>query len=1061
MKNIKHINFLSEKSNKRAIIYFDDKQIEVSRKAGEFALRQYAKDHNIDDYLKLKEMNFVNSYAVSNTNKSSRELPVELILMELKRRNDLKPILSSDISSIDFFENEDKDICTKIKYKYTFQDGDKIRNEELTEDVDVKEAIDLLVNHANENGVKYINELFGNDGIVNVQNDLNEYFDTEIIPKLQTRLERKRAGKQDTTTTKEENVDTNGAAESENSTTASQSDQNNTFSNTENSNSKQMFGMFKKDIGKIVKYSFIDENDEIRTCAVIFYNDGSVRNVSEEEADELFAKFAYEHGISEVSLRSRDLNFFDFVSGKTLIEEFDKYYKEAIGVNDNLNDYIYNDGHKNVNNNSKAHNNANGTQANGSANNTKNSKNANGTQANGSTNNTKNSKNGNGTQTNSSTNNTKDSKNAKRKKRKHHCKAYYFFKNLFDKLMVTKPMKIIMGNRIVKRIAIGIGALLVLGGGVKLVKDFSFNDKDIEPTTTGYVDDKNYNDNVTDNNMREDFSNCTYQELLQKCKNNTNRKDAMKTIREFVTEYNYEAYRYKEEKSDVRAVHTLDEAMAMYLAYNDIDSEKVNEIFKGTNMTFDGLRNSLISAQYQDALVHNIQDRTFNKADLFTKQADKDLYNKYENLFMSMNCAYDKDKKEFKEKFNDMVRADLSGIATGDYSNVDCSKVIIKEFMDAMDNVNIKADNELTAQEKNYINGIMANVVDKKLNTIVIRQNARNLEMTMGVNSQVMDQEPYYNDFKDAIIKELTDNNCYYTTDENRDVSYYNVFARNTLTDTSENKKNTNTSQNVANNASTSKDNSSANNNGGYSSSSTGTTNTNNSQTKQATSASTSSSTTQKENNNSNVNNSSSTTNTSNDSVTPNTPNNNDGVNKQDYVDEAILKDEMVGRVEAVRLTDEIDNSSFDFDRHPYPPVDAPVIDDDAPTFDVNDFIHMEDENTGVDEITPDDIPTEDITDNIDDLIPGGIEDFEVVDDTNKPEEDSVSIDENVVNIDQDKVDENGNLSDQYTDVTTDENGQNSQMSNDEIADAIIRQMEQEASDYIRENDIADFGKTL
>lgn len=1060
MKNVKHINFVSDKKLKRAIIYYDNgKQLEVSRKAGEYAVRQYAKDHNIDDYLQLIDMKFVNVYALNSADRKSRELTPDLMLRELQRRNDLQAILSSEVTAINFLEDKENDnLYSKVSFKYTFQDGDKKRTVDLEETVDVSEAIDLLISYANENKIDNIEKVFAKDGIANVQEDLVDYFEEEIIPKIQVKMkvEKSKAAQtqnQTNTTTSENNKKKNN--QTQNNTKNTNTTQNNKESEENKTSNNQTFGLNNNSIGKIVKYSFIDEYDEIRTCAVIFYTDGTVRNVSNTEADELFAKFAFQYGVKEIGLRNKELGFYDEVNGKTLVEEFTKYRKEAMEGNQVLNDYLFNNKEKNSNSNSinpiavtntGANNKNNANSTNKSTNNKNN--------ANGTSKSTNNKNNANSTNKGTNNKNNTNGTNKGTNKSKKAAKKTKGKKPSYIKKLINKFMKF----SLVQRIAIGLGTLVFMIGGFKLgQKLFTHNVPKDNDTTTEANSNSNTNniDVKEDNNTREDFSEYTYQQLAKKCKKNIHRKEAIGTMYDFINNYNHTiGYTYKETKSDIRAAHTMDEVAAMYLVYNEIDPDIIHEIFKTTELNAKDLREKLISAQYQDTLAHNIQTRTLDKADLFTKQADKDLYNKYEKLFIDMNESFDDEKKNFKEKFYDMVREDLPGMATYNYKNVDSSKVIIKEFMDAMENVNIETKNSLSNQEKNYINGIMANVVDKKLQTIATRQAARNIEMTMDYNSQITDQEPYYSDFKNAIVAELTNENAYYTTDENRDISYYKTFAKNTMRN-SDKKEEQNTQEVANNNTNTNSQANSNNNSNNYNT--TQTANTSSSATNSYANSNASAAANTNSNTNAGTTSTANTNNNSSNSMsTPTTPNNQTYEGKMD--EEIIIEDEMLARVEkdiidvepekfVNELEPERTLDDMDLDHHPYPPLN------EDSSFDVD---------TGIDEITPDDIlPEEKPSDNIEDLIPDEIKDFTVVEDEIQPEDNQVDINDNVVNIDQDKVDENGNLNDQYTNVSTDQNVQENQMSNEEIVDEIIRQMEQDASEYINENNLGDFGKTL
>ena len=522
-------------------------------------------------------------------------------------------------------------------------------------------------------------------------------------------------------------------------------------------------------------------------------------------------------------------------------------------------------------------------------------------------------------------------------------------------------------------------------------------------------------------NVREDFSVYSYDELLQKCKSNNSRKEAMESIYQFMIDYNINSsYLYAEDNASQKLAHTVDEVAAMYLLYNDIDSDKVNEIFKTTEFNAQQLKNDFASAQRQDSFAHNIQKRTLNKSYLLVKEDAKQLYDKYEKLFMEMNdSSFDHKKMECIGKFYEMVRADFGGMATNDYSNLDSSKIIIKEFVDAMANVKVDIDNRLTEGEMNYINGYVEKVVDRKAQDIATRQTARNYEATIsyGDSQEVVDINPYYSDFKNSLVEELQNRNAYYTNDADRDISNYDRYKRNTQVDSS--------MKEVAEEKT---------------------------ETTIASTKSTVSNTAPKP------------TPSPEPTVVENVqPEQVEEVKLEQVIEEVecerrkeevlIEEEEMVDRIPRdeveIRVPEQIPNVDDFIDFPEVPSEDEIVIPDERPKPDV-----LPEENTGIDEFTPDEIPPVE-EDELEQVIPSGIDDF-TIEFVTKGEEniqnsEEVSFDESVIQLDAEKVDENGNLSEEYTDLSTSEVPTESTMSNEEKVDFIISQMEQEAAEYIEE----------
>lgn len=307
--------------------------------------------------------------------------------------------------------------------------------------------------------------------------------------------------------------------------------------------------------------------------------------------------------------------------------------------------------------------------------------------------------------------------------------------------------------------------------------DYEYNNDDSFNQYDGKASSENYD-------VREDFSVYSYDELIQRCQTNTLRQFAMKKIYNYINDYNLvSSYFYKEDDLDVKLSHTVDEVAAMYLFYNDLEMEEIGSIFSQTELDFQQLKSILISAQYQSSLAHNIQTRSLNKSCLLIKPEDQELYNRYEKIFIDMNETYDFDKKtNFVKKFNQMVREDLTGMATNDYTNVGSKHLIIKEFVDAMRRVEIVVDYPLTDQEIKYIDGLLENVVSQKINGIEALQNIGNGDLADSSlnNGEIVDTNPYYSDFREAIIKELEDKKSYSTIESDRDVTLLKSFNMNT-----------------------------------------------------------------------------------------------------------------------------------------------------------------------------------------------------------------------------------------------------------------------------------------
>lgn len=700
MENIKHINFI----NDRAIIYYGykkNKQLEVSRKAGEYAVREYAKVHDIRNYNELINSDFINVYKLNEKNRTIKEVAPDSIVRKLKLLERVEQYKHTSFEAI-LFTEENNELYIDIVYKYFVRIDDELKEKFLKERVTLNEGIDLLQDYAEYNDITDPRKLFARIGNVRVKNEITSTFQKVILPKLNKAICKEKP------------------------------------KNINNKKAKEIKKAEIKDIRKVILYPSVDKDNKNVMKAFIFYKTGAIENVSKEDADDMIEKFAKEYDVSKSGLLYNEyIGFFEMKSAKDVVENFQRYREEAIKDNKYLTNYLNHIYSDYLENKIKLQKEVQEEQK-----------------------------------------EEKEEKKAQEEKKEN--KKTKVFSNLFTSIKIK-----LQKSRLVKKIAIFGSTLGVLFGGYATLKL-------LHNSATGTVKESSTvlasdNSSILDNHIPktksyEDFSVYNYNELLNKCRNNLSRKCTVKKFYDFINDYNGRiADSYKEENTNTKIAHTMDETTSMYLTYNNLSNNDINKIFETADLSFKNLKDNLISAQYQDTLAHNIQTRTLGKWKLLEKQEDRDLYNKYENIFIEMNKSNDiLVKASYKEQFNNMVREDLVDMANNDYKNVDSSKILIKEFMDAMDNVNVEVSNPLTSEEKNYINGIMENVVDKKLKNIAIKQTARNIEKFIEINV-IPDNEPYFNDFSKAIIRELEKQNSYYTNDENRDVSTYNKFASNTV----------------------------------------------------------------------------------------------------------------------------------------------------------------------------------------------------------------------------------------------------------------------------------------
>lgn len=253
-----------------------------------------------------------------------------------------------------------------------------------------------------------------------------------------------------------------------------------------------------------------------------------------------------------------------------------------------------------------------------------------------------------------------------------------------------------------------------------------------------------YSDNNSLSLSQLTISNSEYNSLLEKCTTNQDRYEAMKRIGYYLQEYN--------DGKDSKGQLSFEEGLCMYLAYNTDTGSKFNNIL-GEYSLSDTLSKTLMSSVSKNASDIAKRKTTFNfssKSVLLDNEDARSLYSKYEQLFVNMNNSVDDvSKVEYVTEFYNMVREDLPGMNSGDYSNVSNYMYLIEEFVQAIDSKNIATSNHLTEREKKYVHGILDNVIVPELE----KANSSNMALFAVdgfYGNSYEDENPTIEEFMDA-----------------------------------------------------------------------------------------------------------------------------------------------------------------------------------------------------------------------------------------------------------------------------------------------------------------------
>lgn len=523
--------------------------------------------------------------------------------------------------------------------------------------------------------------------------------------------------------------------------------------------------MNNKKIANIAFYKFF-ENDNLIQQACIFYEDGSVANVSYDDGLD-----AAEHLVKQENISSKDLlqamindKKIHVLSGKELEERFHEFVVKKTLPQSND---IYSDSSK-----QKQAGNSNDGDSNDIFSDSKHQTSS--PKRNVSTSTAKNSTN-NATADNNTSHSTvnpvtknQDGKASKGKKG--------FFKRIAEKLK---------NNKIVKRIALCVTALAIGLGAYSCAA---------RNTKTGQMTNSNISSASTDNNRTADdiYANTpvnsaydyhTYAGLLQTT-HNLSQKRIMKQIGENLDYFNGTfAEKHVNDKTKIKAALSWDEMAALNLAYNDHEKFAIEAMFNGSQIDQTKLSNAYKTATLQltGAYVIGTRENPVNSYKMIQSEEGQEFVKKYEDMLLDCKEATsDSDKIKKVNKFYTELYKDFpidskireEGIAHADSRNtLESYKLAVTPIVAASEMMfqNLDIDHTLSDKAVSYFNDLgLCNIADAKF------EKAMNITLNAEMNELI----PTYEQFKKAKIKELTAADRYVTDDSGRDLSQLDEFKK-------------------------------------------------------------------------------------------------------------------------------------------------------------------------------------------------------------------------------------------------------------------------------------------
>ncbi len=523
-----------------------------------------------------------------------------------------------------------------------------------------------------------------------------------------------------------------------------------------------------KNIINIVFYSFIDEYNEKKTQACIFYDDDSVKNVTLNEGIEITYEFARSLGINDKERLYEILNkkYVHVVSGDTFEKNFQKY-KSAT------------DEEKEIASKSKANNLIQRLGLNYKKEDNKSNKDIDHVKK---------------SEAKDSVSSEipiadelADTDTERPKKYQDNFinfppqKKYSLPKKegIFKKL--KKKTRRFFKSMKVKVAAIGTAISLALGGCAfstanHLSKSGQMNDSNIE------YDVENVNlDSANTQRNNDMYNNYSFEEL-QAVNYVIAQQNAMKNIKDSfdITNVNF-ANNILEEDKNVKFGLKWEEMIALQQAYNDYSSDEIKAIFNGEKINAIDMSNSYKSATLLLMGAHVVESREnpVNMEKLINSTEGKYFYNKYHEMFLGIKEAQGQDQIDKLNTWNQSLLQDFPitdevrevGIAHSENRNVEAYKLAITPMVAAVEIMyqNLAIDHTLSDKTIAYFNDMgLCNIAEDAFEKV-----ERITEDATENNA-----EPLYVQYKEAITNKLIMNGNYPTTDEIRDISKLEAFKK-------------------------------------------------------------------------------------------------------------------------------------------------------------------------------------------------------------------------------------------------------------------------------------------
>ena len=289
-----------------------------------------------------------------------------------------------------------------------------------------------------------------------------------------------------------------------------------------------------------------------------------------------------------------------------------------------------------------------------------------------------------------------------------------------------------------------------------------------------------YNNSPLLRDSNDYYDNYTY-EQLQEVTLREFQKEAMKNLHDALYGYNDTfASAHLEPGKDIRAALKFDEVVALQTAYNDYSLKQIRAYFNGAEINAKDLSRAYREAvlQLMGAHVIETKEHPVDMSMLIDSQEGKDFYNKYHRVFLDAKTLEGDAQLAKVKEFYDMLRADFkldkktrtTGISHSElYDDLKPYMMSVVPMVAAGEIMwnGLRVDYTLNDEETEIFNNIgLCNYADSIF---------RRIEEAL-MCAEECDKNPLYEQYRNAMIKDLKERGIYYIDDAHRDLSQLDAF---------------------------------------------------------------------------------------------------------------------------------------------------------------------------------------------------------------------------------------------------------------------------------------------